>query len=191
MGILRAHVRIHSITCDFELADDISSDDFCETTKGAPGTGCQSNCEKISDFDKFGLSTTNPGRNIVGYYSNWSAHRSCNGVPNTVLPAVRPRELDANSFTHIVYSFASVSRGDFRLVETQSDDKELIAELQALKKINPNLKTMWAVGGWAFNDPPTQDIFSLMARTSSSRATFINNVINQLASYGFDGIDIV
>lgn len=30
-----------------------------------------------------------------------------------------------------------------------------------------------------------------MARTSSSRATFINNVISQLASYGFDGIDIV
>jgi len=166
------------------------TDDFCEKSKGAPGTGCQSNCEKISDFDKVGLANSNPGRNIIGYYSNWAAHRSCNGVPNTVLPAVRPRDLDANSFTHIVYSFASVSRGDFKLTETQSDDKALIAELQALKKINPNLKTMWAVGGWAFNDPPTQDIFSLMARTSSSRAKFIKNVISQLASYGFDGIDI-
>ncbi|KAF8064315.1 glycoside hydrolase superfamily [Lyophyllum atratum] len=166
------------------------TDDFCETSNGAPGTGCQSHCEKISEFDNVGLSTANPGRNIIGYYSNWSAHRSCSGVPNTVLPAVRPSELDANSFTHIVYSFASVSRGDFRLIETQDDDKDLIAELQALKQINPNLKTMWAVGGWAFNDPPTQDIFSLAVRTSSSRTTFVNNIISGLASYGFDGIDI-
>lgn len=28
-------------------------------------------------------------------------------------------------------------------------------------------------------------------RTASSRATFINNILSQLASYGFDGIDIV
>ncbi|KAF8064278.1 glycosyl hydrolases family 18-domain-containing protein [Lyophyllum atratum] len=166
------------------------TDDFCETPDGAPGTGCQSNCQKISDFDKVGLSTSNPGRNLIGYYSNWSAHRSCNGVPNTVLPAVRPSDLDAKSFTHIVYSFGAVSRGDFKLIETQSDDKDLIAELQALKKINPNLKTMWAIGGWAFNDPPTQDIFSLAVRTSSSRTTFVNNIISGLTSYGFDGIDI-
>ncbi|KAF9527525.1 glycosyl hydrolases family 18-domain-containing protein [Crepidotus variabilis] len=166
------------------------TDDFCETSTGAPGTGCQSNCQKISDFDNVGLSSSNPGRNIIGYYSNWSAHRSCNGVPNGVLPAVRPSDLDPNSFTHIVYSFASVSRGDFKLTETQSDDKQLIAELQALKKTNPNLKTMWAVGGWAFNDPPTQDIFSLMVRTPASRTTFVNNVISQLTSYGFDGLDI-
>lgn len=81
-----------------------------------------------------------------------SAHRSCNGgVSNSVLPSVRPSELDPTSFTHIVYSFASVSRGDWRLIETQSDDAALIKELVALKGKNPNLKVMWAVGGWAFN----------------------------------------
>lgn len=82
---------------------------------------------------------------------------------------MRPRELDANSFTHIVYSFASVSRGDFRLTETQSDDKELITELQALKKINPNLKTMWAVGGWAFNVSYIVLIVSLTAGSGAIR----------------------
>ncbi|KAJ7478277.1 glycoside hydrolase superfamily [Mycena latifolia] len=49
---------------------------------------------------------------------------------------------------------------------------------------------MWAVGGWAFNDPPTQDIFSLVASTPGNRATFISNVLSQLADYGFDGLDI-
>lgn len=55
------------------------------------------------------------------------------------------------SYTHLVYSFAGVSRGDWKLTTTQSDDADLIKELQDLKKQNPNLKTMWAVGGWAFN----------------------------------------
>ncbi|KAF8742164.1 hypothetical protein RHS02_03328, partial [Rhizoctonia solani] len=167
------------------------TEDFCTVNKtGAPGTGCQSNCKLLSEFDNVGKATANPGRNIIGYYSNWAAHRSCDGVPNTVLPAQRPRDLDPFSFTHIVYSFAYISRGDWKLTTTQSDDDELIKELQGLKKQNPNLKTMWAVGGWAFNDPPYQDIFSTMTRTSSSRAAFIKNVLNQLSSYGFDGIDI-
>lgn len=80
-----------------------------------------------------------------------SAHRSCDGVPNNVLPAVRPRDMDPYSYTHLVYSFASISRGDWKLTTTQDDDDELIRELQSLKQKNPNLKTMWAVGGWAFN----------------------------------------
>ncbi|KAJ8519521.1 hypothetical protein ONZ45_g3508 [Pleurotus djamor] len=167
------------------------TDDFCETNPGgAPGTGCQYNCEKITSFDNVGRTSSVYGRNIIGYYSNWSAHRQCNGVPNSVLPAVRPRDLDPFAYTHLVYSFAYVSRGDWRLQETQSDDATLIAELQALKQRNPNLRTMWAVGGWAFNDPPTQDIFSLMARSSASRSTFITNVLSQLQTYGFDGMNI-
>ncbi|KAG8682101.1 hypothetical protein FRC11_000252, partial [Ceratobasidium sp. 423] len=169
------------------------TEEFCTVNKtGAPGTGCQSNCKLLSEFDNVGKATANPGRNIIGYYSNWAAHRNCDGVPNTVLPAQRPSNLDPFSFTHIVYSFAYISRGDWKLTTTQSDDNELIKELQGLKKQNPNLKTMWAVGGWAFNgqDPPYQDIFSTMARTSSSRAAFIKNVLGQLSEYGFDGIDI-
>lgn len=68
-----------------------------------------------------------------------------------MVPAVRPRDLDPYAYSHIVYSFAGVARGTWALTETQADDKELIAELQGLKKKNPTLKTMWAVGGWAFN----------------------------------------
>lgn len=184
------------------------TDDFCEKVTGAPGLGCQSHCEKINSFDNVGKTSGSYGRNIIGYYSNWSAKRKCNGVPQDVLPAVRPSDLDANSFSHIVYSFAGVDLNG-KLYETDTNDKALIAELQALKKTNSNLKTMWAVGGWAFNvrrscshrpialpnfclqDPPTQEYFSINMRTSASRAKFISNIISQLKSYGFDGIDIV
>ncbi|KAJ6597131.1 glycosyl hydrolases family 18-domain-containing protein [Mycena vulgaris] len=167
------------------------TDEFCEENKGgAPGTGCQSNCQLLSDFDNVSGALGGGARNIIGYYSNWASTRTCDGVPSTVVPAVRPRDLDPFAYSHLVYSFASVSRGDWKLVETQGNDREQIQELQALKQQNPNLKTMWAVGGWAFNDPPTQDIFSQMASTPGNRATFIANVLSQLADYGFDGIDI-
>lgn len=165
------------------------TEEFCTVAKGgAPGTGCQSDCQPLSDFEKRGGGV--PSRNVIGYYSSWAFKRTCNGVPNTVVPAVRPRDLDPYAYSHIVYSFAGVARGSWALTETQANDKELIAELQALKKINPTLKTMWAVGGWVFNDPPTQDIFLKMASTPANRAVFIKSVLTQLQSYGFDGIDI-
>ncbi|KAJ7794963.1 putative chitinase, partial [Mycena olivaceomarginata] len=99
---------------------------------------------------------------------------------------VRPRDLDPFAYSHLVYSFAAISRGNWRLTETQDNDREQIQELQTLKQQNPNLKTMWAVGGWAFN----VHIFSLVASTPGNRATFISNVLSQLADYGFDGLDI-
>jgi chitinase len=66
------------------------------------------------------------------------------------VPVVRPKDLDPHAYSHIVYSFAGISRGTWTLTETLSNDKELIAELQALKKQNPALKTMLTVGGWTF-----------------------------------------
>ena len=65
--------------------------------------------------------------------------------------AVRLRDLDPYAYSHIVYSFAGIARGSWTLTETLANDKDLIAEFQALKKKNPTLKTMWAVGGWIFN----------------------------------------
>ncbi|KAJ6465504.1 glycosyl hydrolases family 18-domain-containing protein [Mycena vitilis] len=167
------------------------TDDFCaENPGGAPGTGCQSNCQPLSNFDNVQGALGGGARNIIGYYSNWASTRTCDGVPSTVVPAVRPRDLDPLAYSHLVYSFASISRGDWRLTETQDNDREQIQEFQTLKQQNPNLKTMWAVGGWAFNDPPTQDVFSQVVSTPDNRAVFIANVMSQLAEYGFDGLDI-
>jgi chitinase len=59
-----------------------------------------------------------------------------------------------------------------------------------LKEINPNLKTLLAVGGWAFNDPPTQNRFSNMVSTKESRTIFIESVVSLLGLHRFDGIDI-
>lgn len=55
-----------------------------------------------------------------------------------------------------------------------------------LKRINPQLKVLLAVGGWTFGS----QIFSQMVSNPISRATFIFSAINFLKSNGFDGLDL-
>ncbi len=53
-----------------------------------------------------------------------------------------------------MFAFAIVSE-DSQLVPAREADIKLYKEFNALKEASPGLKTMIAVGGWAFNDPPT------------------------------------
>ena len=90
-----------------------------------------------------------------------------------------------------------------------SDEISEIKQFTALKEINPSLKTLVSVGGWAFNDPgPTRHEFHNIVSTSSkstprysilsdsivyfagARKRFIDSVLSYLKKYGFDGIDI-
>lgn len=54
----------------------------------------------------------------------------------------------------------------------------------------PALRINIAVGGWAFNDPPTSTLFSDMAGNIDNRRTFVDSVVDFLRTYGLDGIDI-
>ena len=82
----------------------------------------------------------------IGYYESWATTRACKPV--------RPKDIDASLYTHLIFSFASVSDAS-KLVPAADSDKALYTEFVALKQHNSNLKVMLAVGGWAFNDPPT------------------------------------
>jgi chitinase len=59
-------------------------------------------------------------------------------------------------------------------------------KIMALKKINPDLKIMLAVGGWNHGSGP----FTQMVATEQSRAEFVENSYNYLTKYGFDGLDL-
>ena len=54
----------------------------------------------------------------------------------------------------------------------------------------PALRINIAVGGWAFNDPPTATFFSDMAGSIDNRRIFVKSVVDFLRTYGLDGIDI-
>ena len=64
--------------------------------------------------------------------------------------------------------------------------------LRLVSNVKPALLSLYLIriGGWAFNDPPTQSLFSNMVSTHANRQTFINSVISYLQKYGLDGIDI-
>ena len=56
----------------------------------------------------------------------------------------------------------------------------------ALKKRNPNLKTLLAVGGWNMGSAP----FTKMVATAESRQDFADHSLTFLKSRGFDGLDL-
>jgi hypothetical protein len=70
--------------------------------------------------------------------------------------------IDALSFTHLAYSFAIINENGLIDVSASSD-YERMREFNALKDRFAGLKTAIAVGGWAFNDPPTERRFSTVS----------------------------
>ncbi|WP_249435837.1 glycosyl hydrolase family 18 protein [Paenibacillus sp. Marseille-Q4541] len=60
-----------------------------------------------------------------------------------------------------------------------------INQLNKLKKINSNLKTIISVGGWTWSNR-----FSDVAATQATRETFANSAVDFLRKYNFDGVDL-
>lgn len=60
-----------------------------------------------------------------------------------------------------------------------------INQLNKLKQVNPNLKTIISVGGWTWSNR-----FSDVAATSATRDVFANSAVDFLRKYNFDGVDL-
>lgn len=153
---------------------------YCGWTRDFCNDKCQSDCEYDVSPGKCDKSAP-PVR--FGYYAGWSTTRSCRKVYPSNLQAA------TSKYSHLAFSFAHVSQ-DFRIIPASSSDVKLYQEFTALKNYNPAVKTVIAVGGWAFNDPPTQHRFSNMVATPQSRKTFIDSCIKFMRLYRFDGIDL-
>ncbi len=95
----------------------------------------------------------------------------------------QPGQVDAASLTRVNYAFANIVDG--RMVTGYAEDAENFAYLLALKEQNPSLTVLVSVGGWLWSTN-----FSDMAVTRQSREIFIGSVMEFLAKYNLDGLDI-
>ena len=99
-------------------------------------------------------------------------------------------QIPVGALTHLMFSFAYISPGDFNIVPMDDLPEKLFRDFAALKKKNSALKIMVALGGWTFNDPgPTQTVFHDVCASSASRAKFIANLLSFFRQFGFDGVD--
>lgn len=92
--------------------------------------------------------------------------------------------------THIIYAFGWLKKGRLSSFEGNDETKDgtpgFYARIVGLKKTNPKLKVLLAIGGWSFG---TQK-FKEMSATRYARQTFIYSAIPFLRSRGFDGLDM-
>ena len=93
-------------------------------------------------------------------------------------------QIQARKLTHINYAFA-VPDSNGELAPLKPKDETNLAELVALKSINPDLKILLSVGGWG-----GCKYFSDAALTPASRQKFTNSAVAVLKKHKLDGIDI-
>lgn len=94
-----------------------------------------------------------------------------------------PALVDAKKLTHINYAFANIVDGKPKF-ELDIDSIK-ISKLIALKKVNPNLKVLYSIGGWIWSDK-----FSHVAAYPEKRKQFAIASVALMKKYGFDGVDL-
>jgi chitinase len=97
--------------------------------------------------------------------------------------ALQPGQIHPGGMTRINYAFAAIQHG--RIVVASADDATNLAQLTALRKLNPSLRILISVGGWSGSAA-----FSDVALTPQSRAAFIQSALEFLKSYDLDGLDV-
>ncbi|ESK85470.1 glycoside hydrolase family 18 protein [Moniliophthora roreri MCA 2997] len=134
------------------------------------------------------------GKLQVAYFTNWGIYGA----------NFQPTDIDPSKLTHILYSFADVSpeNGAIKLTDSYADSEKhfpgdswdeagtnlygCLKQLYLLKLKNRNLKVLLSIGGWTYSQAGH---FSFVT-SASSRANFVNNAVQLIEDYGFDGIDL-
>lgn len=159
------------------------TEEFCKETDDEE-TSCQSNCDQPGS----GASGGDVQKRIIGYYEAWNYKKKCIGM--------NIQDIPVGSLTHIYYSFGFIKPDSYDVIPMQGEDQEIgtdtFTEFAGLKRKNPALKVVMALGGWSFNNNGTiwQPVFSDLVSTKEKRGRFISKVENFMMTYGFDGVDI-
>ncbi|XP_032594794.1 probable chitinase 10 [Drosophila grimshawi] len=120
---------------------------------------------------------------IVCYYTNWSQYR-------VKIGKFVPEDIPAELCTHIIFAFGWLKKGKLSSYESNDETKDnvpgLYDRMMSLRKANPKLKILLAIGGWSFGTQKFKD----MSATRYTRQTFVYSAIPFLRKRGFDGLDM-
>jgi len=122
----------------------------------------------------------------VCYISGWSFKRKD--------PAAQPSIEDIDPFmcTHIIFAFAKINTVESRIEAVDWDDESTkfntgnFAKLNKLKKKNPRLKTLLSIGGANAGSYA----FDILVGQPESRWAFVQNAVDYLRKWNFNGIDL-
>ncbi|XP_049812389.1 chitinase-3-like protein 1 isoform X1 [Schistocerca nitens] len=120
-------------------------------------------------------------KKVVCYHGSWSAYRNGNG--RFEIEYIKPELC-----THMIYSFVGItSAGEVRILDEWLD---LASGKNAYNRFNKlkssNTKTLVAIGGW--NEGSAT--YSAVMNNAALRQKFVQNVVNFVKTYGFDGFDL-
>ena len=132
----------------------------------------------------------------IGYYELFN-------INERLCDRVYPEDLEVAPLTHINLAFVNFDT-NFNIID---DAGSPISRVAFLKSRYRGLRVNIAIGGWAFNDPPTQTLFSdsmllsnrwnlfladsdTVTSTYKNRQNFVTSMVSFLRKYGLDGIDI-
>jgi len=122
---------------------------------------------------------------MVCYYGSWAVYRHGEGKFDV-------EHIDPHLCTHLVFGFAGLGADHrIRVLDPYNELCENWGRcgydrFTGLKKLNPNLVTTLAVGGW--NEGSAS--YSQMAASAAARRTFIDSVLELLNAHEFDGLDM-
>lgn len=130
-------------------------------------------------------SDSSEGKKVVCYVGTWAVYRPGQGRFDI-------EHIDPLLCTHLMYGFFGINEdATVRVIDPYLDLEENwgrghIKRFVALKSVNPQLKTLAAIGGW--NEGSRK--FSKMAASAELRKRFIHDCVAFCQRHGFDGIDL-
>jgi len=127
----------------------------------------------------------NPYR-VVCYFGSWANYHK--------IDPFKIEDIDPNLCTHVMYGFAKLDEFNYNIemfdpyLESDENAWDLKAyeRFNGLRKRNPQLTTLIALGGWYEGSEKYSD----MARDPGLRKRFIASVVEFLDKWDFDGIDM-
>jgi chitinase len=121
------------------------------------------------------------GYKVICYFTNWAWYRPDSGK-------YTPDSIDSALCTHVIYGFVVLHPTDLvlKVHDPWADvDNKFFERVIALKR--KGVKVSVGLGGW--NDS-LGDKYSRLVNDPAARKRFIDNAIQFIQKYGFDGMDL-